>query len=145
METNSFFELLRSFNQLSSLQLERAQEHLRHHIQKHGGQGHGRVPLVPALIALDRYEHEADAVLLDKSYQQIAPALQSQHSFCLLFIWQTSQKRISHAKSSSRLVNSFLTDSSLYPWQHTLERYPSFPVFPCTSHGGDRRVFVIPI
>ena len=202
METNSFFELLRSFNQLSSLQLERAQEHLRHHMQqdllrqvlserhstlpvcphchakhvihwgqsrgllryrckecgktfnqlhgaaltrlrhkekwaryasclsegmslrkaarecgidlktsfrwrhrflryalttnasklsgiieadevftpesfkgsrhlsrpprKHGGQGHGRVPLVPALIALDRYEHEADAVLLTR-------------------------------------------------------------------------------
>ena len=34
METNSFFELLRSFNQLSSLQLERAQEHLRHHMQQ---------------------------------------------------------------------------------------------------------------
>lgn len=34
METNSFFELLRSFNQLSSLPLERAQEHLRHHLQQ---------------------------------------------------------------------------------------------------------------
>lgn len=36
---------------------------------KHGRRGHGHVPLVPALIALDKYEHEADAVLLDKSYQ----------------------------------------------------------------------------
>ena len=43
---------------------------------KHGGDGHGHVPLVPILIAVDRYENEADAVLLDKSYQQIAPALQ---------------------------------------------------------------------
>lgn len=42
METNSFFELLRSFTQLTSLQftqltslqLERAQEHLRHHLQQ---------------------------------------------------------------------------------------------------------------
>ena len=44
--------------------------------RKHGGDGHGHVPLVPILIAVDRYENEADAVLLDKSYQQIAPALQ---------------------------------------------------------------------
>jgi transposase-like protein len=44
--------------------------------RKHGRRGHGHVPLVPALIALDRYEHEADAVLLDKSHRQIAPALQ---------------------------------------------------------------------
>ena len=34
METNCFFELLRSFTQLTSLQLERAQEHLHHHLQQ---------------------------------------------------------------------------------------------------------------
>jgi hypothetical protein len=33
------------------------------------------VPLVPVLIALDRYENETETVLLDKSYQQIAPAI----------------------------------------------------------------------
>ena len=32
MDTNRFFELLRSFTQLTSLQLERAQEHLRYHM-----------------------------------------------------------------------------------------------------------------
>ena len=34
MDTNRFFELLRSFTQLTSLQLERAQEHLRYHMQQ---------------------------------------------------------------------------------------------------------------
>ena len=33
MDTNRFFELLRSFTQLTSLQLERAQEHLRYHMR----------------------------------------------------------------------------------------------------------------
>lgn len=43
--------------------------------RRYGGRGHGQVPLVPALIALDRYGRESDAVLLDKSYQQLAPSL----------------------------------------------------------------------
>jgi hypothetical protein len=34
MDTTRFFELLRSFTQLTSLQLERAQEHLRYHMQQ---------------------------------------------------------------------------------------------------------------
>ena len=34
------------------------------------------MPLVPALIALDRYGRESDAVLLDKSCQAIEPSLQ---------------------------------------------------------------------
>ena len=34
MDTNRFFELLRSFTQLTSFQLERAQEHLRYHMQQ---------------------------------------------------------------------------------------------------------------
>lgn len=50
---------------------------LTHPPRKHGGDGHGRVFLVPILIVLDRYENEADTALLDKRYQQIAPALQS--------------------------------------------------------------------
>ncbi|MGL5525163.1 MAG: IS1595 family transposase, partial [Aeromonas veronii] len=41
----------------------------------HGGTGHGQVPLVPVLIALDRYGRESDKVLLDKSLSQIEPAL----------------------------------------------------------------------
>lgn len=44
--------------------------------RRHGGRGHGHVPLVPALIALDRYGRESDAVLLDKRLQAIQPVLQ---------------------------------------------------------------------
>ena len=50
--------------------------HLERAARKHGGSGHGTIPQVPVLIALDRYENETETVLLDKSYQQIAPALQ---------------------------------------------------------------------
>ena len=50
--------------------------HLEREPRKHGGSGHGSVPLVPVLIALDRYENETETVLLDKSYQQIAPAIE---------------------------------------------------------------------
>jgi hypothetical protein len=50
--------------------------HLDRAPRKHGGSGHGSVPLVPVLIALDRYQNETETVLLDKSYQQIAPALE---------------------------------------------------------------------
>ena len=42
--------------------------------KKHGGSGHGTIPQVPVLIALDRYENETETVLLDKSYHKIAPA-----------------------------------------------------------------------
>ena len=51
--------------------------HLEREPRKHGGNGHGLPPLVPVLIALDRYENETETVLLDKSYQQIAPAAYS--------------------------------------------------------------------
>jgi transposase-like protein len=50
--------------------------HLEREPRKHGGNGHGLPPLVPVLIALDRYENETETVLLDKSYQQIAPAIE---------------------------------------------------------------------
>jgi transposase-like protein len=50
--------------------------HLEREPRKHGGNGHGSIPLVPVLIALDRYENETETVLLDKSYQQIAPAIE---------------------------------------------------------------------
>jgi transposase-like protein len=43
--------------------------------RERGGTGHGHILLVPVLIALDRSGHEADAVLLDKSHEQIASVL----------------------------------------------------------------------
>lgn len=50
--------------------------HMERAPRKHGGSGHGTVPLVPVLIALDRYENETETILLNKSYQQIAPTLE---------------------------------------------------------------------
>lgn len=50
--------------------------HLDREPRKHVGNGHCFPPLVPVLIALDRYENETETVLLDKSYQQIAPAIE---------------------------------------------------------------------
>ena len=50
--------------------------HLKRKPRKHGGNGHGSVPLVPVLIALDSYENETETVLLDKSYQQALQAMQ---------------------------------------------------------------------
>ncbi len=89
MDNGPFFALLRSFTQLSPMQLERAQEHLRDHLQRHllhqalagpragrhGGRGQEHVPLVPALIALDLYGRESDTVLLNKCNEQLEPAL----------------------------------------------------------------------
>lgn len=49
--------------------------HLLRPARRHGGRGHGHVPLVPARIALDRYGRESDAVLLDKSNRQLEPCL----------------------------------------------------------------------
>ena len=43
--------------------------------RKHGSRGHGHIPMVPTLIALDRYGHEADEVLLSNTYQQLEPIL----------------------------------------------------------------------
>jgi transposase-like protein len=53
----------------------KGRRHLARPARRHGGRGHGHVPLVPALIALDRYGRESDAVLLDKSNQQLEPSL----------------------------------------------------------------------
>lgn len=50
--------------------------HLKRPVRHHGGKGHGHVPLVPTLIALDRYGRESDTVLLDKSLNAIKLALQ---------------------------------------------------------------------
>ncbi|WP_156993066.1 IS1595 family transposase [Aeromonas fluvialis] len=53
----------------------KGRRHLARPARHHGGTGHGYVPLVPVLIALDRYGRESDAVLLDKSLSQIEPTL----------------------------------------------------------------------
>lgn len=53
----------------------KGRRHMPRPARRHGGRGHGHVPLVPTLIALDRYGRESDAVLLDKSYQQLEPSL----------------------------------------------------------------------
>lgn len=53
----------------------KGRRHLARPARHHGGTGHGHVPLVPVLIALDRYGRESDAVLLDKSLSQIEPTL----------------------------------------------------------------------
>lgn len=66
--------------------------------RKHGGQRHRHVPLVPALFAMNRYEHEADAVLLDESHQQIAPELQPLLSLCSILCTDGS-------KATSRKLN----------------------------------------
>lgn len=54
----------------------KGRRHLKRPARRHGRKGHGHVPLVPVLIALDRYGQEHDAVLLDKSLGQIEPSLQ---------------------------------------------------------------------
>lgn len=53
----------------------KGRRHLPRPARRHGGRGHGRVPLVPALIALDRYGRESDTVLLNKRNEQLEPAL----------------------------------------------------------------------
>ncbi len=55
----------------------KGRRHLERPARHHGvkGKKHGNVPLVPVLIALDRYGRESDAVLLDKSLSQIEPSL----------------------------------------------------------------------
>ena len=53
----------------------KGRRHMERPARRHGGKGHGHVPLVPALIALDRYGRESDAVLLDKSARVIEPEL----------------------------------------------------------------------
>ena len=82
--------------------------HLSRPPRKHGGQGQGRVPLVPALIALDRYEHEADAVLLDKSYQQIAPALQPLLSRGSILCTDGNQSYIQIAEEAAGIIHKRL-------------------------------------
>lgn len=55
----------------------KGRRHLARPARRRGAKGkkRGHIPLVPLLIALDRYGRESDAVLLDKSLSQIEPSL----------------------------------------------------------------------
>ena len=99
--------------------------------RKHGRRGHGHVPLVPAIIALDRYGREADAVLLDKSHQQIAPALQPLLSRGSILCTDGNQSYIQIAEKAAGVIHNRLiisehhrVDDEVYHIQ-TLNNYVS--------------------
>lgn len=76
--------------------------------RRHGCRGHGHVPLVPALIALDRYGRESDAVLLDKSLQEIQPVLQPLLAAGSILCTDGNQSYIKIAEAGTGIIHKRL-------------------------------------
>jgi hypothetical protein len=79
--------------------------------RKHGARGHGHTPLVPVLIALDRYGNESDEVLLNDSYQQIEPALAPLLTRGAVLCTDGNQSYIRIAEKSAGIIHKRLITS----------------------------------
>lgn len=76
--------------------------------RRHGRRGHGHVPLVPALIAMDRYGRESDAVLLDKGLREIKPVLQPLLTAGSILCTDGNQSYIKIAEAGAGIIHKRL-------------------------------------